>query len=304
MKRPMNGITKKPTTASTRPATMDRRGTPASRRGRPGASTFTICAPPMSSVATASTAHPVAEPTASAHTAIAAHASSAPGSTGYDDPDDARGDRQTDDDESEVAHRSAVSGVMRARREVGEELADLVLRVHVPSVGCPAMEARAALVTGGSSGIGKALARVLGQEGYAVTISGRDAAKLAAAADELRGEGVVVEAVAVDLADERGDRRLVGQVDRDRLHDDALASQLVGRRRQLRRVAAADRHRVALLTEDTGQRLADATRPTRHECCSSLHGGAAYAWHVDTKHEIREFLTSRRARITPDMAER
>ena len=60
------------------------------------------------------------------------------------------------------------------------------------------MEARAALVTGGSSGIGKALARVLGQEGYAVTISGRDAAKLAAAADELRGEGVVVEVVALD----------------------------------------------------------------------------------------------------------
>ena len=34
------------------------------------------------------------------------------------------------------------------------------------------MAARAALVTGGSSGIGKALARVLGQEGHAVTISG------------------------------------------------------------------------------------------------------------------------------------
>ena len=61
---------------------MDRRGTPASRRRRPGTSTFTTCAPPISSVATASTAHPVAEPTASAHTAMAAHASSAPGSTG------------------------------------------------------------------------------------------------------------------------------------------------------------------------------------------------------------------------------
>ena len=45
------------------------------------------------------------------------------------------------------------------------------------------MAFRAGLVTGGSSGIGKALARVLGQEGHAVTISGRDEAKLAAAAD-------------------------------------------------------------------------------------------------------------------------
>jgi NAD(P)-dependent dehydrogenase (short-subunit alcohol dehydrogenase family) len=71
------------------------------------------------------------------------------------------------------------------------------------------MQARAALVTGGSSGIGKALARVLGQEGHAVTISGRDAAKLAAAAEELRAEGTVVEAVAVDLADEESIAALV-----------------------------------------------------------------------------------------------
>jgi NAD(P)-dependent dehydrogenase (short-subunit alcohol dehydrogenase family) len=71
------------------------------------------------------------------------------------------------------------------------------------------MEPRAALVTGGSSGIGKALARVLGQEGYAVTISGRDEAKLAAAAQELRDEGIAVEPVAVDLADEESIAALV-----------------------------------------------------------------------------------------------
>jgi NAD(P)-dependent dehydrogenase (short-subunit alcohol dehydrogenase family) len=50
------------------------------------------------------------------------------------------------------------------------------------------MAARAALVTGGSSGIGKALARVLGEEGHGVTIAGRDEAKLAAAAG-LAAEG-------------------------------------------------------------------------------------------------------------------
>jgi NAD(P)-dependent dehydrogenase (short-subunit alcohol dehydrogenase family) len=71
------------------------------------------------------------------------------------------------------------------------------------------MASRAALVTGGSSGIGKALACVLGQEGYAVTIAGRDEAKLAAAAVELRDEGIVVEPVAAELADEEAIARLV-----------------------------------------------------------------------------------------------
>jgi NAD(P)-dependent dehydrogenase (short-subunit alcohol dehydrogenase family) len=71
------------------------------------------------------------------------------------------------------------------------------------------MAARAALVTGGSSGIGKALARVLGQEGYAVTIAGRDEARLEAAAGELRAEGITVEPVAADVSDEEAVARLV-----------------------------------------------------------------------------------------------
>ena len=71
------------------------------------------------------------------------------------------------------------------------------------------MTSRAALVTGGSSGIGKALARVLGQEGYAVTISGRGEAKLAAAAQELRAEGIAVLTAAGDVGDEEAVARIV-----------------------------------------------------------------------------------------------
>jgi NAD(P)-dependent dehydrogenase (short-subunit alcohol dehydrogenase family) len=71
------------------------------------------------------------------------------------------------------------------------------------------MAARAGLVTGGSSGIGKALARVLGLEGYAVTICGRDEGKLAAAAQELSAEGIDVQPVAADLADADRIERLV-----------------------------------------------------------------------------------------------
>jgi NAD(P)-dependent dehydrogenase (short-subunit alcohol dehydrogenase family) len=71
------------------------------------------------------------------------------------------------------------------------------------------MASRAALVTGGSSGIGKALARVLGEEGHAVTISGRDEGRLADAAQELRTEGIEVQTAAGDVADEEAVARIV-----------------------------------------------------------------------------------------------
>jgi NAD(P)-dependent dehydrogenase (short-subunit alcohol dehydrogenase family) len=48
---------------------------------------------------------------------------------------------------------------------------------------------RAALITGGSSGIGFATAKALGDAGYAVTISGRREDKLRAAAEQLRAGG-------------------------------------------------------------------------------------------------------------------
>jgi NAD(P)-dependent dehydrogenase (short-subunit alcohol dehydrogenase family) len=61
---------------------------------------------------------------------------------------------------------------------------------------------RAALVTGGSSGIGLAIARMLGEEGYGVTVSSRRPEKLAAAAEELRSGGLDVHSVAANMTDE------------------------------------------------------------------------------------------------------
>jgi NAD(P)-dependent dehydrogenase (short-subunit alcohol dehydrogenase family) len=55
---------------------------------------------------------------------------------------------------------------------------------------------RAALVTGGSSGIGLAIARMLHQEGFALTLASRRAEKVEAAAAELGAA-----AVAADVAD-------------------------------------------------------------------------------------------------------
>jgi NAD(P)-dependent dehydrogenase (short-subunit alcohol dehydrogenase family) len=71
------------------------------------------------------------------------------------------------------------------------------------------MPERAALVTGASSGIGLAIADLLGQEGYAMTVAARRPEKLAAATEELRGKGYEVEEVAANLTAEEDVQRVV-----------------------------------------------------------------------------------------------
>src|SRR5436305_12759314 len=61
---------------------------------------------------------------------------------------------------------------------------------------------RAAIVTGGSSGIGLAIAKMLGEEGYGLTVASRRPEKLEPAAEELRAAGAAVEAVPGNVADE------------------------------------------------------------------------------------------------------
>lgn len=71
------------------------------------------------------------------------------------------------------------------------------------------MTDRAALVTGGSSGMGKAMAQVLGQEGYALTICGRDRTKLDGAVEDFRREGFQAQGVAADVTQEAAVAELV-----------------------------------------------------------------------------------------------
>jgi NAD(P)-dependent dehydrogenase (short-subunit alcohol dehydrogenase family) len=61
---------------------------------------------------------------------------------------------------------------------------------------------RAALVTGGSSGIGLAIARALGEDGYALTVSARRPEKLEAAVEQLRADGLEVHSVPAQMAEE------------------------------------------------------------------------------------------------------
>src|SRR3954469_11258578 len=79
---------------------------------------------------------------------------------------------------------------------------------------------RVVLVTGAASGMGRATAHLLADEGAKVGIVDRDAQGLAAVAGELRGVGAAVHAVVADVADPAAPaaavadvRRALGQLD-------------------------------------------------------------------------------------------
>ncbi len=64
------------------------------------------------------------------------------------------------------------------------------------------MADRAALITGASSGIGLAIAEMLGEEGFKLTVAARRPEKLEAAAEGLRAKGYEVQHIAGNLGDE------------------------------------------------------------------------------------------------------
>src|SRR3954451_2085116 len=71
------------------------------------------------------------------------------------------------------------------------------------------MEGRAALITGGSSGIGLAIAGVLWQDGYRLTVSARRTEKLEEAVNGLTEEGIEAQAVPANMADEDAIKQVV-----------------------------------------------------------------------------------------------
>ena len=69
---------------------------------------------------------------------------------------------------------------------------------------------KSALVTGGSRGIGKAIAAAYAQEGAQVLICGRNEADLDHAAEEMRRSGGLVYGVAGDIGEPHDAKRIVG----------------------------------------------------------------------------------------------
>jgi NAD(P)-dependent dehydrogenase (short-subunit alcohol dehydrogenase family) len=68
---------------------------------------------------------------------------------------------------------------------------------------------RAALITGGSSGIGLAVARALAEDGYGVTVAARRPEKLEQAAAQLREAGLDVHHVAANMTSEEDIGKMV-----------------------------------------------------------------------------------------------
>lgn len=73
------------------------------------------------------------------------------------------------------------------------------------------MAERATIVTGASSGIGLAVARMLGQEGYGITMAARRPEKLQEAVSQLEAEGLDVHGVPANLAGEEEIQRVVSE---------------------------------------------------------------------------------------------
>ena len=86
------------------------------------------------------------------------------------------------------------------------------------------LEGRTALITGGSRGLGLAIARELGGLGAHVTLAARDAAELDAAREDLESRGIGVSVMVCDLADRGEGSRIVEQVIGDRGRIDILVN--------------------------------------------------------------------------------
>ena len=73
---------------------------------------------------------------------------------------------------------------------------------RLPAIEEETLAERAALITGGSSGIGLAIARALAEDGYGITVSARRPEKLEAAAEDLRSGGADVLSVPANMTKE------------------------------------------------------------------------------------------------------
>jgi short-subunit dehydrogenase len=76
------------------------------------------------------------------------------------------------------------------------------------------LRGRAAVITGASSGIGKAAAEALAREGVRVTLGARRADRLEAVADAIRRSGGDAQAVPTDVADPVAVQRLIAEAQR------------------------------------------------------------------------------------------
>lgn len=83
---------------------------------------------------------------------------------------------------------------------------------------------KVAIVTGGGTGIGKAITRALADEGAAVTIAARNLTRLEENAAELIAGGKKVKVIKTDISDEKQVKRMVEQTVKEFGHLDILVN--------------------------------------------------------------------------------
>ncbi len=145
------------------------------------------------------------------------------------------------------------------------------------------MAGRVALVTGGGTGIGRALAQELGRRGAAVAVMGRDAERLQEAVTDLRGQGIVAMAAAADVRDQDRVAEAVSGVERELGDVELLVNNAAGNfvapaekisPNGFRAVVDIVLNGSFLLSSEVGRRAIEHGRPA-----TILNVVASYAWH-------------------------
>jgi len=113
------------------------------------------------------------------------------------------------------------------------------------------LSGRRALVTGSSQGIGLAIARGLAGAGAHVIVNGRDAAKTAAAAQQLAAEGLSVSAAAFDVTDPGAVQAAVARLEGEAPIDILVNNAGIQHRAPLVDFPAADYRRVMATNADS-----------------------------------------------------
>jgi NAD(P)-dependent dehydrogenase (short-subunit alcohol dehydrogenase family) len=129
------------------------------------------------------------------------------------------------------------------------------------------LDGRRALITGGSRGLGRAMAQALAEAGADLVLVGRDADRLNQARDELRATGRQVEAVAADLEDPGAAEQFCARVLTGHSPIDVLINNVGGRRENVATEA---------MPLETWRRLVDLNLTSAFLCTKHI-GGAMLA---------------------------
>lgn len=107
------------------------------------------------------------------------------------------------------------------------------------------LSGRTALITGSTRGLGRAIARGLGQAGAALVVNGRDPAATEAAAQDMRDQGLSARAAAFDVTDEQAVEAAFRDLDANGVQIDILVNNAgIQHRQPMVELSLADWQRV------------------------------------------------------------